>query len=695
MKKLVKKGFQLDNVISYGNMFLIGNGHLGYRGTLEEFSRNEMVGLNVVGVYDQYKDKWKESLNMPNPFFALLKSEDNEFSVLKNIHLDHQVTLDLSKAMFKRKTTYNEVEIKSERFVSHYHDNLLAMKYEVKVLKDIKLNLTIGMDENIYEINGPHFPLKEITLNNNVVCFKGKTNSNKKIYEQVNYHFPSSCIVNSFNNGLFDVTINGKENKTYTFIVIAKIFEKKPKILINYKKKDYEMLKRKHIEVLENKWKISDVKIKGNKEADFALRYSIYHLLILGNEKHITSIPARGVSGQTYKGAIFWDTEIFMLPFFTLTNPKVAKNLLLYRINTLSGALRKAKKYGYDGAFYAWESVDKGKEACSIYNVTDPITNKKIRTYFKDKQIHISADVAYGIIQYCRVSNDDSLIIEGGLKVMCEVIKFYLSYAKFINNKYHLYDVLGPDEYHERVNDNAFTNYLVYFVTQETIKYLYKYESNSNLIDTFVDFKEKLYLPSVNNDNLIEQFDGYFAKEDVSIEVLKTRLKHPKEYWGGKNGVASNTKVIKQADVVTLLVLLSNDFDNEVKMANFDYYIKYTEHGSSLSSSMYSILASNINKTDIAYDMFIKSASIDLGTNQKMFAGGIYIGGTHPASNGGAYLSVVFGMLGLQFIDNKIVLNPHLPKKIKGINFNILYQNKKYNINVFNDNTYKVEVVYD
>ena len=177
MKKLVKKGFQLDNIISYGNMFLIGNGHLGYRGTLEEFSKNEMVGLNVVGVYDQYKDKWKESLNMPNPFFALLKSEDKQFSVLRNIHLDHQVTLDLSKAMFKRKTTYNEVEIKSERFVSHYHDNLLAMKYEVKALKDIKLNLTIGMDENIYEINGPHFPLKEITLNNNVVCFKGKTKS--------------------------------------------------------------------------------------------------------------------------------------------------------------------------------------------------------------------------------------------------------------------------------------------------------------------------------------------------------------------------------------------------------------------------------------------------------------------------------------------------------------------------------------
>ena len=127
MKKLVKKGFQLDNIISYGNMFLIGNGHLGYRGTLEEFSKNEMVGLNVVGVYDQYKDKWKESLNMPNPFFALLKSEDKEFSVLRNIHLVHQVTLDLSKDLVEKKNVQeelNNIEVKWNEIAFSINDNM-------------------------------------------------------------------------------------------------------------------------------------------------------------------------------------------------------------------------------------------------------------------------------------------------------------------------------------------------------------------------------------------------------------------------------------------------------------------------------------------------------------------------------------------------------------------------------------------
>ena len=148
--------------------------------------------------------------------------------------------------------------------------------------------------------------------------------------------------------------------------------------------------------------------IKGNKKAQFAIRYSIYHLLILGNKNYTHSIPARGVSGQTYKGAIFWDTEIFMLPFFTLTDPNIAKQLLQYRINTLKGALRKAKQYGYKGAFYAWESQEKGQDGCSKYNVTDVFTNKPVRTYFNEKQIHISADIAYGLIMYSSIANDDS-----------------------------------------------------------------------------------------------------------------------------------------------------------------------------------------------------------------------------------------------------------------------------------------------
>ena len=125
----------------------------------------------------------------------------------------------------------------------------------------------------------------------------------------------------------------------------------------------------------------------------------------MGNKNYCTSIPARGVSGQTYKGAIFWDTEIFLEPFYNMVDPEISRNLILYRINTLEGAKKKAQEFGYEGAFYAWESQDTGLEACSKYNVTDPLTNKPIRTYFNEKQIHISADIVYSIEQYIKMTD--------------------------------------------------------------------------------------------------------------------------------------------------------------------------------------------------------------------------------------------------------------------------------------------------
>ena len=133
MYKLVKKGFDKANIISFGNMFLIGNGHLGYKGTLEEYTKEQMPSLNVVGIYDKYQNKWRESINMPNPFFAVVKSSTDSFSVLDGNYLSHQMSLNIKHAIFKRKTTYKQLDIVSERFISQIIDNLLLMKFEIHV----------------------------------------------------------------------------------------------------------------------------------------------------------------------------------------------------------------------------------------------------------------------------------------------------------------------------------------------------------------------------------------------------------------------------------------------------------------------------------------------------------------------------------------------------------------------------------
>ena len=690
MDKLIKKGFNQKDIVSYGNMFLLGNGRYGYRGTLEEYRKDEMVGLNMLGVYDRYEDKWRESINLVNPFYILAKGE-KEFSLIKEKALNHEITLDIECGIFTRETSFEEVEIRSERFVSSSQKDLLAERYVLKANKETNLNICFGMDLDIFEINGPHFKEKQCNRNENVLSFVGTTNEGKNVGISSKYSINKGKIT-AFSNDFIEgynaeVTLEKDEE-----VVIEIIAQVNGGDLLNNK---FENLLQSHVEAFKKLWDNARVELVGDQQAQFELDYSVYHLLILQDNSSFASVPARGLSGQTYKGAIFWDTEMFIMPFYCLTNPVFARNTLVYRINTLNGAKQKAKKYGFEGAFYAWESQEDGTEQCSDYNVTDPITNKPIRTYFADKQIHISGDVALAFLRYIEATGDESILNDGGYEVIYECIKFYLSYMTK-NEKYHFNDVLGPDEYHERVNDNAYTNMLVKNILELGVRYFDKYSSilkeKTITKEHMVDALNNLYIQEPNKDGIIEQFNGYFGLEDIlPCEVIK-RKRNEKDYMGGEHGVATKTKVIKQADVLAELILLDHNYGLDILRKNFEYYYKFTEHGSSLSAPIYSLAASRLGQTSDAYCLFRKSSGIDLGTDQKLFAGGIYIGGTHPASNAGAYLCSILGFAGLQLKDGKVTFTPHLPESIKEIKFKFFHKGKQYLANINNNKTNVKEV---
>lgn len=690
MKTLTKKNFSYNDVISFGNMFLLGNGRYGYRGTLEEYRKDEMTGLNMLGVYDQYQDKWRESINLPNPFYIYIK----DHSILEDGYESHEISLDIENGVFSRLTKYKDIVIKSTRFVSSDNKEALANRYIIKALADTSFDITLGLDLDIYEINGPHFTNKKCDRSNNKVRFVGNTNEGKILQISAKYEIKGASLNEYFQDDIYGylARINLKKDEECTIDIIAQI--KGDNLLDS----SFEELFQSHKSAFIKQWDNAYVEIKGDEEAQFELDYSIYHLLILQDNESLASVPARGLSGQTYKGAIFWDTEMFMLPFYVFTNPAFARNLIRYRINTLEGAKKKAKKYGYEGAFFAWESQEDGIEQCSDYNVTDPITNKPIRTYFADKQIHISADIALALTRYVRATEDYSIFEEGGYELLYESIEFYLSYLTK-EEKYHLNDVIGPDEYHERVNDNAYTNMIVENILELGIRYYDQYintvKEKTVSKENMIDVLNHLYIHEPNKEGIIEQFNGYFSLEDVLPDEVKNRKKSDKEYMGGANGVATKTRVIKQADVLAELIMLNHSYDNEILRKNYEYYSKYTEHGSSLSASMYCLAACSINKLDEAYALFRKSSGIDLGTNQKMYAGGIYIGGTHPASNAGAYLSVIFGFSGLIITDEGISFKPHIPPSIEGIEYKMFYKNKQYHVEVFKDNSYSLKEVKD
>ena len=695
-----KNGFEIADIEKHGSKYLLGNGFMGYRGTMEEYSAEQLVAVNLAGFFDLAENSnWRESVNAPNPLYTVVSVDGTELNLSTFEPVLHNQTLNIKSGIHSRKTVFNvngvNITIKAERFVSMTKENVMALKYSVLADRDVNVILKTGIDKNIWNIFGTHLNFVGESAENDYLelnCETVQLKNKLKVLEKV------VGLDNVSNDNLLHISeISLKANEEFVITKFGGVYHSESlgnatADFSNAVDLGYEELKNEHISAWEKIWKSSDVLIEGDDEAQLALRYSIYHLCsIAPHNTDKCGIPARGLSGQVYKGAAFWDTEMFMLPFFQFTDANVARNLLKYRVNTLDGAKRKAKEFGHEGAFFAWESQETGDDACTLFNVTDIFTNRPLRTYFKDKQIHVSADIVFAMWDYCRTTGDYTLLRDGGLKLMYECLWFFYTYSVFKphKNRYEILDVVGPDEYHERVNNNAFTNVIVKHAADIFVTALDKVKSEyPEIFKEFqvdlnwaYDFAEKLYVPQPNEKGIIEQFDGYFQLENVTPEILKTRELKPNEYWGG-HGLASTTMTLKQADVVMMLNVFRNEYDKEIKKLNWDFYEPYTEHGSSLSACAYAIVAAEIGNTDWAYKYFMKTASVDLTGDTKQYLGSLYIGGTHPAANGGAWNTAIFGFAGVSFTDDALDISPRLPENWESLSFKLNWKGEKLSIKI-------------
>ena len=695
-----KNDFETADIEKHGSKFLLGNGFMGYRGTMEEYTAEQLVAVNLAGFFDLADGSdWRESVNAPNPLYTVVIVDGVELNLNTLESVSHNQTLNIKNGIHSRKTVFKvkdvNITITAERFVSMTRENIMTLKYSVSADKDIDITVKTGIDKNIWDISGKHLNYINEAQNGNSLELNAETVQLKNKLKVLETVVGLDNIKNE--NLLHVVNISLKANEKTEFIKFSGVYhneslEKANEDFANAVNIGYDSLLNEHISAWENVWENSDVVIEGDEEAQLALRYSIYHLCsIAPHNTDKCGIPARGLSGQVYKGAAFWDTEMFMLPFFQFTDSKVARNLLKYRVNTLEGAKRKAELLGHEGAFFAWESQETGDDACTLFNVTDIFTNRPLRTYFMDKQIHISADIVFAMWDYCRTTGDYTILTDGGLNLMYECMWFFYTYSAFKphKNRYELLDAIGPDEYHERVNNNAFTNVMVKHAADIFILAIDKVrKDNPNYFKEFnndfswaYDFAEKLYVPQPNEKGIIEQFDGYFKLEDVTPETLKTRELKPNEYWGG-HGLASTTMTLKQADVVMMLNVFRNEYSTEIKKANWKFYEPYTEHGSSLSACAYAIVAAEIGNIDWAYKYFMKTATVDLTGDTKQYLGSLYIGGTHPAANGGAWNTAIFGFAGVSFTNDTLDISPRLPKNWDSLSFKLNWKEEKLDIKI-------------
>ncbi|MBX3001705.1 MAG: beta-phosphoglucomutase [Caldilineaceae bacterium] len=445
-------------------------------------------------------------------------------------------------------------------------------------------------------------------------------------------------------------------------------------------------------------WDDSDVIIEGDDEAQVSLRHALFQLRIAAPENdERVSIAAKSLSGFGYRGHVFWDTEIFILPFFIYTQPRLARNLLMYRWHTIAGARRKAAAGGFEGAQYAWESAESGDEVTPRW-VPGPQGEELVRIWCGDIELHITADIAYAVWQYWQVTGDDDFMQRYGAQILLETARFWESRAepdKPGPGQFSISDVIGPDEYHDHVDNNAFTNRLAAWnltraaeilawlqerAPQEASQLRAQLDLSEARLHRWQTIAQGLVILEDGETGLIEQFEGFFQRKEVDWAKYQDRTRSMQAILGIEG--ANEYQVLKQPDVILLLTLLQDEYGAEAWRANWDYYVPRTDHtyGSSLGPAIHAWAACVMGLPNEAYEHFMRAARADIGDVRGNAGEGI-----HAASAGGIWQAAVFGFGGLRIRGDSYTTNPCLPAHWQRLAFTFYLRGERHEVDLRRD----------
>jgi len=453
----------------------------------------------------------------------------------------------------------------------------------------------------------------------------------------------------------------------------------------------YESLLAAHRAVWRDLWRDCGIEIEGDEAAQRAVRFNLYHLLIaVPRHTGQVSIPAKTLSGFGYRGHVFWDTDIFIVPFFAYTRPELARNLLLYRYHTLPGARENARRRGYEGAMYAWESAADGSETTPRWV---PLPNGElVRIWCGDIEQHISADVAYAVHSYWQATGDDDFMRDYGAEIVLDTARFWGSRAEYNARaeRYEIRDVIGPDENHEHVNNNAYTNRMVQWHLERALEVLdwlrarapekaaelvARLDLSEQRLERWRDVVQHIYIPYDSSTGLFEQFDGFFGLKDLDWPALEPRRQSIQSLLGIE--ATQKVQALKQADVLMLLYLLGDAYDARTLEANWAYYEPRTDHsyGSSLGPAVHAVLACRLGRIDEAYQHLARAAFVDLENLRGNTRDGI-----HAASAGGVWQALVMGFAGMRITPGGPTFTPRLPAGWQRLRFTMRHRGRRQEV---------------
>jgi len=428
-------------------------------------------------------------------------------------------------------------------------------------------------------------------------------------------------------------------------------------------------------------WNRCDVRIDGDVQAQNYLRFCLYHLIAAApRHTHTLGVPVKLLTGEYYQGTTFYDTDTYIIPFYTFTQPAWARNFLGWRSRGLRHGRQIAANLGFKGAKFAWQSGPYGEECLGQW------------WRFIHSNIHINADVVYALMQYCDATDDKKFLVDTGLELLIETARFYVSRAHYSkkDDQYHLHGVSGPDEGHCTSTDNFYTNYLAKYNlltaadVVETVRELHprKYK----VIADKLDFKpaecrrwrstaEKLCFLLDESSGIYEQYDGFYSLLPTGDDFF-ARRRDRKEWFAPVRPY----QAIHQPDVLMAMILFRHEFSVKVFKANQDFYYPKTMNFSSMSYALNAIACTETGDMQEAHKNFIITTGMDV--DQQLTGRMDTAAGIHGTACGGAWMAAVFGFGGVQLVDGCLHIAPRLPRKWKTVSFTLMLKGEEFDVTI-------------
>lgn len=698
--KIVEEGFNPEYGLTAESVFSLGNEYMGVRGYFEEgFGGARLLGSYFNGVYERqkasaqgYKGIVQETEFMVNSLdwlYLRLYAGEEKLDLAESEFEQFKRELDLKTGLLSRsfvwKTSKGDIEVKTERLVSMVHNEeatqkvtLTSRNYEgaVCVCMGLDFNTTHGGEKAVLwncseqKASAEYCYIKGCTKVTNMevesyCAIKGSLASKAKaeyITEEKKVAVQYTC------NLALGESLDVEKN----IVNITPLARKENKVSDPEKR----LSEMSFCKVLwdngawwEETWKKSDIEILGDEENQQGIRFCIfqmfqtYHGAVEG-----TNIGAKGLTGEAYNGNAFWDTETYCLPFFLFHDKQAARNLLYFRYATLDEARKRAEALDCKGAFYPIATIS-GRECCSLWQ-------------HASLQLQASTAVAYGIWSYEKVTGDTSFTEEYGLEMLIEICRMLATRGDYNadHTRYGYYCVMGPDEFQMMVNQNCYTNYMGQFTFRYTLDVINR--MRENVPEAFervvrklnytegeaADWREKadaMYIPYDEESQIYEQHEGYFDLPYLDVDKIPTADFPLYHHWS-YDRIYRNS-MIKQPDVLMFLLMFNSGFSEEVIRKNYDFYEPRCIHESSLSPSVHSILAAQLNKPEEAFDFFKFATRMDLDNYNRNSGEGL-----HTTSIAAAWMNIVYGFGGLRSDGEILALNPTIPEQWKGYKFHIV-----------------------